>query len=111
MQDNRDLMKSPADYTVKISVDDNGNFSYQNAVVRVQAGDSVAWECAHSFSVSFQRTPFNSTVFHSHNGGSLGKTTGSETVQGPLGVYHYAVAVAKNDKVWINSGCPEVDVG
>ena len=95
-------------HAVTITVDYEGNFSYEKGVLRVKAGDSVCWICpSGNFAVSFERSPFEDV----HISGEQGARSAALTVEDvPYGSYHYAVAVALGPRIWINAGCPEIIV-
>ena len=107
-------------YIITIAVDPDdvipqggstGNFVYTPSLLRVSPGDTIEWRADHAFVVSFKEgTPINDMeVFGSQVDGVY--TTGQQTVpSGKQGHYHYAAALAKDDRVFIDSQCPHISV-
>ncbi len=94
-------------FSVHIAVDDNRNFTYTPAVLRMSAMDSVNWTCDDPFVVHFvRRSPFPNVEFRAVEGGRTPQV-GARSGLVP-GAYHYVVAVFHNGEVCVDAGCPEI---
>jgi hypothetical protein len=98
-----------ADYTIIIQCD-QGNFTYIPATQRVDRGKCVEWRSDIPFIVSFgERTPFDELELQPNLDAAEHITVGKEVIGEP-GIYRYAVAVFKENRVWIDH-CPEIKIG
>jgi hypothetical protein len=102
---------------ITIEVDDRGNFTYTPAVRRAMPGERISWSCNDPFVVHFARqSPFPQVEFRPSPEapkGPLMYSTNPDTFRGGVqpGGYHYVVAVAHGDQVFVDGGCPEVVIG
>ena len=106
-------------HQVDIIVESDGNFSYTNGLVLATRHDSIRWTCNHdNFTISFSDgTPFHHLQFASSDGEIRAQPIRRDA---DLKEYHYKVAVGvpfKSSsgkpifKIFLNGGCPEVQVG
>lgn len=99
----------------EISVDANGNFKYEHALLNLPAGQQIRWHSKLQFTIAFPGgKPFNTVDLYAT---ACKPAPGWEALSGPAtadpGVYHYHVAVLREDdrnRIFMDSGCPGVKV-
>jgi plastocyanin len=99
------MAKDPTNHAVTITVDGDGNFNYNPSFVRVVRGDTITFNYDGRFEVAFEdRSP----------GDKLYLWEGSKTLtisnEAGYGVYHYAVAVLKGDRVFVDPSSGSIGV-
>jgi hypothetical protein len=106
------MVVDPSNRIVTIHVNELGEFTYEPAVLRIQSGASVSWQCSDGrFVLSFgRRTPLEGVVeVASQPQGDLWRTPPQRIdPMRPVGVYSYSVAVASGDGIWLDAFCPSV---
>jgi hypothetical protein len=117
----------PSDLTVEEELTDRvrvpprkattGNFVYTPALLRVEAGDKVAWTCGSPFTLVFkERTPidhvevFSKAVYRTGETIPAGYCTDTFPVNDVKGHFHYAVGVYQNGLVFLDASCPDFSV-
>src|SRR5580704_4798555 len=91
--------------TIKIEVDDQGNFTYYPSMLRVSAGDTIQWECPqHPFAILFKSTTPFLEGMDAH--GQAGQLSEPRTVADVKGHFSYAVAVFAFGQVRLDCSCP-----
>ena len=112
-------MPAPVHYVIQIEIDPpnlnptpgspgtkSGNFVYLPSLLRCNPGDTVEWRCAHPFSLTFiDVTPTDEVELFADSG-----TTGPHTITAASGQFHYAVAVYKHPRVFMDASCPHISV-
>ena len=91
----------------------NGNFTYHPALKHVGLPPApVSWNCdAFPFTVSFaEATPFDVVTIQSGNESPFETTQPNYRSGVAPGTYHYVVAVAVGGKVYVDAGCPGVEI-
>ena len=118
-------LPQPRHHEIEISVDGNGNFTYRPTHLRAKPNDTITFKTNPAglpFEVMFKhRTPGGKTHIHDRSaedeGGADNPAGGPPTPPGhlkcgnDLGLYKYAAAVYSGGRVFIDSGCGDVDVG
>jgi hypothetical protein len=106
------MVVDPSNRVVTIHVNELGEFTYEPAVLRIQAGALVSWQCPDGkFVLSFGRqTPLEGVVeVASEHQGDFWRTPSLRIdPMRPVGVYSYSVAVANDDGIWLDAFCPSV---
>lgn len=106
-------------HTIRISVniDDHGNanFSYCPSVQRVYAQDAVKWTSTDGpFAVQFQETtPLRKMDSRGQQSGDgegrrVWESEPLKVRGSARGHFHYSVAIAKGDAVYVDGSCPEI---
>jgi len=93
--------------SIRIFVDTErrGNISYEPAVCHVERGDTILWRANGNLAIQFKgETPIGK--FRPGNG--MSELAARVRNDAPPGVYHYAVAVAVENKLFLDSGCPTI---
>ena len=93
------------DHTVTLTVDANGNFTYSPTLLRVEHGDTVQFDYAGHFEIMFkERTP-GDKLFLWQDDSLLTIREDAE-----YAVYHYAAAVKRGNRVFLDSACGDIAV-
>jgi|HubBroStandDraft_1064217.scaffolds.fasta_scaffold37907_3 plastocyanin len=99
-------------YQIAVTVDNNGNFTYSPSTLHVQPGDTVEWQCPTPFTIMFKDdgTPIGNMTLYGQASGPGYATSPATVCAGASGHFHYAVAVwsPANNKVQLDSGCPDL---
>ncbi len=112
-------MPAPVHYIIHIEVDPpnlvptpgspgtkGGNFVYFPSLLRCSPGDTIEWKSSHPFALTFiDQTPTDEVELF----GDVG-TTGPHTITATSGQFHYAVAVFKGGRVFMDASCPHISV-
>ncbi len=97
----------PKNHAVKLSVDEDGQFTYSPSFVRVKHRDTITFsnDEHHSFAVMFKDQSPGDRL-------SLSDLDPTITIDydAPYAVYHYAAAIFDRTKVHLDSGCGDVGV-
>jgi plastocyanin len=106
-------MSSPAlgagPYRVTISVNPQGNFTYDPSHLRVKKNDQVTF-------VSVSGSPFEVAFKDQSPGDKVFLSPGNDTLtispNAANGIYHYATAIydARQARVFLDSGCGDIGV-
>lgn len=97
---------NPETHVVTITVDEDGDFSYENPLIWVDGGDTIVWECTNKcpFAVHIGwDSPLEKGRFRSADGSN--KTT-VVPKNARSGYYRYTVAVFLDGNIWMDD--PEV---
>jgi hypothetical protein len=100
----------PHQFTVRITVSDDGNFKYSHSHLRVTRGDQVRWEITRGniFVVRFpKKTPFTQVEFRGIDYHPTVTDFAEVRADAPPGIYRYTVAVAVENKIFIDAS-PEI---
>jgi len=90
---------------IRIHCDEKGNFTYEPATYRATAGSRICFQCAvGNFAIQFPNTPLGTLELH----GKKGEIRGPFPVGKVRGRYHYMVAVAVGDKIFMDTGSPVI---
>jgi hypothetical protein len=95
-----DIEGNPKTHTVKITVDNNGDFSYVNPFFWARRGDKVVWECTNNYPFAIHigwNTPFKKGRISSNNGKPIDLTVKDDA---QFGDYTYTVVVRIGDVTW-----------
>jgi hypothetical protein len=93
-------------HTVTLSVDEHGNFTFAPTLLRVDQGESIQFNCAGSFEVMFkERSPGNRLYLWE------GDSILTIDPDAEYAVYHYAAAIKKGDRVFLDAACGDIAVG
>jgi len=93
------------DHTVKLMVDGKGNFTYHPTLLRVRPGDTIQFDYDGHWEIMFkERTPGNK-LFLWQDDSILTINANAE-----YAVYHYAAAVKKGNRVFLDSACGDIAV-
>ncbi len=103
------MKESMRNHLIEIYVDPNTkNFTYRPAVYHARPGAPVAWRANGTFAIQFTGgTPLEKTGIH----GRVEEVFESKIRSDARGIYHYAVAVAIGDEVFLDAGCPTIVIG
>jgi len=95
---------------IRIEVDaETGDFTYIPSVCHVSPNGRISWVANGDWAVVFTgKTPLNTAEIH----GRAGKVSPFRVSRGAAeGIYHYAVAVALGNRVFLDAGCPTIVIG
>ncbi len=96
---------------IRIEVDaETGDFTYIPSVCHVSPNGRISWVANGDWAVMFtDRTPLNTAEIR----GRAGKLSPPARVSrdAAKGPYHYAVAVAVGNRVFLDAGCPTIVIG
>jgi plastocyanin len=87
-------------HTIKITVDNDGDFTYDNPLIWAYPGDTIIWECTNHrpFAIHIGwNSPLEKGRFQSAKGDRI-ETVVPEGAQ--PGNYEYTVAVDLNGNIW-----------
>lgn len=90
----------PKPHTIKITVDNDGNFSYDNPLIWVYPGDTIIWECTnHSpFAIHIGwNSPLEKGRFRSVKGDRVVTVVPEDALPGN---YEYTAAVFIDGNIW-----------
>jgi len=90
---------NPKTHTIKITVDNDGDFSYDNPLIWVYPGDTIIWECTNNCPFAIH-IGWNSPLKGRYRSkdGTPKKATVPENAQ--PGYYSYTVAVCIDNVIW-----------
>jgi plastocyanin len=94
------IAANPKTHAIKIAVDDDGNFTYDNPLIWVCPGDTIIWECANDCPFAIHigwNSPLERGRFRSVKGDRI-----ETVVPGGArpGNYEYTVAVFMDGNIW-----------
>lgn len=104
------MKESMRSHLIEIEVDpQTKNFTYRPAVYHARAGATVAWRANGTFAIEFTGgTPLEKGAgIH----GQVEEVVESKLRSDARGIYHYAVAVAVGNEVFLDAGCPTIVIG
>lgn len=102
------LPKKSREHKVRIIVDKDGNFSYENASILVDRGDSITWECqgGHPFAVHLGwGSPLEKGRYRASKKEQIVAHVLNDAAAGH---YRYTVVVCDGEKIWTDD--PELIV-
>jgi len=88
------------EHTIKITVDNDGNFSYVNPLFWAHRGDSIVWECTNNCPFAIHigwNTPLNKGRYRSKNGNPIDAKVRDDA---QFGDYTYTVVVSIDNVTW-----------
>ena len=96
-----DKDRNPETHTIIITVDDDGNFTYDNPLIWVDKGDTIVWECTN-------HSPFAIHIGWNSPVEGRYRSVDGTAIEAPVpknarpGYYSYTVAVfdKKTRKIW-----------
>jgi len=97
-----DKDRNPETHTIIITVDNDGNFTYDNPLIWVDPGDTIVWECENKWPFAIHvgwNSPLEKGRYQSTDGTRIEATV-------PVGArpsyYYFTVAVfdEKTRKIW-----------
>jgi len=94
-----DKDRNPETHTINITVDDDGNFTYDNALIWVYPEDTIIWECANNCPFAIH-IGWNSPVEGRY------RSVDGTAIEAPVpknarpGYYSYTVAVCIDNEIW-----------
>jgi len=96
--------ENPTTHTIKITLDDDGNFTYDNPLIWVYPGDAIVWEFTNSCPFAIH-IGWNSPVkgrYRSVDGKPIPDPPASVPKNARPGYYSFTVAVfdEKTRKIW-----------
>ena len=96
--------ENPTTHTIKITLDDDGNFTYDNPLIWVYPGDAIVWEFTNSCPFAIH-IGWNSPVkgrYRSVDGKPIPDPPASVPKNAKPGYYSFTVAVfdEKTRKIW-----------
>jgi len=95
-----------SDHPIEISVDPGtGNFTYNPAVYHTRPTAPIAWLANGTFAIQFTGgTPLDKAGIR----GPGREVVHSKIRSDARGIYHYAVAVEIDGKIFLDAGCPTI---
>lgn len=93
---------NPENHTVTITVDSDGNFTYENPLIWVDRGDTIVWECTNKcpFAVYFGwDSPLKKGRFNAAKGNKISTVVPENA---PPGHYNYTSAVFLDGEIWMD---------
>ncbi len=93
--------------SIRIFVDTErgGNITYEPAVCHVERGDTLLWRANGNVAIQFKG---ESPIGRFRPGDGACELAAKVRDDAPPGVYHYAVAVAVENKLFLDAGCPTI---
>ena len=100
------MKESDRNQPIEISVDpDTKNFTYKPAVYHTRPTAPIAWRANGTFAIQFTGgTPLDKAGIR----GPAHEVIYSKIRPDARGIYHYAVAVAIGNEVFLDAGCPTI---
>jgi hypothetical protein len=95
-----------ADHVVTLTVDTNGNFTYSPTLLRADQGETIRFQCVGHWEIMFKEKSPGDRLFLWHDDSLLTIREDAE-----YAVYHYAAAVNRGDRVFLDSACGDIAVG
>lgn len=97
-----DKNRNPEPHTITITVDDDGNFSYDKPLIWVYQGDTIVWEIKPENPFAIHAgwdSPLDKGRYRSEDGTRIEAKVKEDAL---TGYYRYAVAVfeEKTRKIW-----------
>jgi len=102
------LPKKSDEHRVKIVVDKDGNFSYENPLIWVDRGDSIIWECQGDYPFAVHLgwgSPLDKGRYHASKKEQIVARVLNNALAGH---YPYTVVVCDGEKLWTDD--PELIV-
>ena len=91
---------NPETHTITITVDNDGNFSYDNPLIWVDRRDTIVWECANHCPFAIHigwNSPLKKGRYRSVKGDSITTVVPDDAQPGN---YSYTVAVYLDGEIW-----------
>jgi len=103
------MKESMRNHLIEIVVDpQTKDITYRPAVYHARAGTTLAWRANGTFAIQFTGgTPLEKAGIH----GQVEEVVESKLRSDARGIYHYAVAVAIGNEVFLDAGCPTIVIG
>ncbi len=93
----------PKEHRITITVDNDGDFTYENPLIWAYQGDSIVWECKNDCPFSIHigwNSPLDKGRYHSVNGDTKKAKKAEVKEDAQPGKYSYTVAVYLNGEIW-----------
>lgn len=98
---------------ISIRVSEDGDFYVEPSSKRLKPGQSITWTSSQGpFAISFtDQTPFSQVLFQGIKPADregVWTVTSHPVKPNAPGIFHYAVSIYVNGRVYLEAGCPQV---